>query len=346
MRKLLIVVSAVTCLLTGCLGAVEDFHFDSSISRPVLENYLSRSISFTELLHDDLNQPRNSRGVEPHDNLRLILSTKAKFIGRALMVWGRERNLPRFLQTAKPYAEALHKADSEIVLQAADFEIVTRDVETIQIPEHVLREFGQPVTNRNFRYEAMLYPDGRFVNHWGGRGSVPDMGQLETRMWFYFLTTSYIDVGIEAIHFGQVGLMDKNDPGHTGWLDMLQRVRAYARQHARRHFLICDAHTPTGGYLIFIRFPCVLWKRRISLTKASFGLVTQIPFSREAKAESLQAVGHANICLTWWSSIISAAAIQASRANRHSSGVGTRLPGLRYCRKQNEMIGYAMPGSG
>jgi len=249
MRKLLMVVTAAAYLLTGRLGAAEDFHFDASISRPVLENYLSRSISFTELLHDDLTKPRDSRGVDPRDNIRLILATKAKFVGRALMVWGREGNLATFLETAKPYAAALHKADPEIVLQAADFEIVTRGVETIQIPEHVLREFGQPVTNRNFRYEAMLYPDGRFVNHWGGRGSVPDMSQLETRMWFYFLVTSYIDVGIEAVHFGQVGLMDKHDPGHAGWLDMLGRVRAYARKHARRHFLVCDSHTPTGGYV-------------------------------------------------------------------------------------------------
>jgi len=31
------------------------------------------------------------------------------------------------------------------------------------------------------------------------------MSCLETRLWFYFLATSYIDTGIEAIHFGQVG---------------------------------------------------------------------------------------------------------------------------------------------
>lgn len=227
----------------------QDFQFDGSISRKVLENYLSRSISFTELLHDDPSKPRNNRGADPRDNMRLILDTKAKFIGRALMLWGREQNLAAFLEAAKPYAAALHKVDPEIVLQAADFEIVTHGVESIAIPEYVLREFGQPITNRNFHYEAMLYPDGRFVNHWGGRGSVPDMSQLETRMWFYFLSTGYIDVGIEAIHFGQVGLMDKNDPGHAGWQDMLSRVRAYALKHARRHFLICDAHTPTGGYV-------------------------------------------------------------------------------------------------
>jgi len=72
------------------------------MSREVLENYLSRSISFTELLHDDLTKPGNKRGVDPRDNLRLILDTKATFVGRALMVWGRENNLSEFLETAKP----------------------------------------------------------------------------------------------------------------------------------------------------------------------------------------------------------------------------------------------------
>jgi hypothetical protein len=226
-----------------------DFHFDTTISRPVLENYLSRSISFTELLHDDLNQPRDRRGVDPRDNIRLILNSKAKFIGRALMLWGQEENLSNFLQTAKPYAETLHRADPEIILQAAAFEIVTKSVETTSVPENILTEFGQPVTNRTFRYDDMLYANGHFVDHWGKGASVPDMSRLETRMWFYFLATSYIDVGIEAIHFGQVGLMDNNDPHHVGWLDMLGHVRAYAHQHARRHLLLCDAHTPTGGYV-------------------------------------------------------------------------------------------------
>lgn len=237
------------CGLCAFLSSAQEFRFDGSMSRPVLENYLSRSISFTELLHDDLTQPRNSRGVDPRDNLRLILETKTKLVGRALMVWGREKNLSAFLETAKPYAAALHQADPEILLQAAAFEIVTRGVETVSVPEPVFREFSQAVTNRTFRYDDMLYTNGRFVGHWGGNGSVPDMSRLETRMWFYYLVTSYIDVGIEAIHFGQVGLMDKNDPGHAGWLDLLGRVRAYARLHARRHFLVCDAHTPTGGYV-------------------------------------------------------------------------------------------------
>ena len=69
--------------LTSAPAFAQNFQFDGSMPRPVLESYLDRSISFTELLHDDLNEPRNRRGVDPRDNLRFVLSAKAKLIGRA-----------------------------------------------------------------------------------------------------------------------------------------------------------------------------------------------------------------------------------------------------------------------
>ena len=249
MTQRLIAVIAVGLLRWTTPAFAADFHFDSSISRVVLENYLSRSISFTELLHDDLSVARGPKGTAPRDNMRLILQSRAKFIGRALLLWGHENNLPKLLQTAKPYADALHQADPDIILEGGEFEIVTKAVESLAVPDRVLVEFDQPVAPRNFKYQDMLYSNGRFVNRWGKGGSVPDMSRLETRMWFYFLAISYIDAGIEAIHFGQVGLMDQNDPSHAGWLDMLGRVRKYAREHSRRHLVLCDAHTPTGGYV-------------------------------------------------------------------------------------------------
>jgi hypothetical protein len=226
-----------------------DLHFDTVISKTVLENYLSRSISFTELLHDDLTQPLNARGVDPHDNIRMLLQSGAKFVGRALMLWGTESNLATFLARAKPYIDTLHQSDPDLILQGAAFEIITKDVETIAVPARVFTEFGQPVVTRNFIYQNIVYANGNQVDKWGNGASVPDMSRLEARMWFFYLTTSYIDAGIEAVHFGQVSLMDQNDPGHTGWLDMLGRVRAYAKLHARRHMVLCDAHTPTGGYV-------------------------------------------------------------------------------------------------
>ncbi len=233
-------------LLCGAIpasAAAPDFRFDSTISREVLENYLSRSISFTELLHDDLKQARNARGVDPRDNIRMLVGSGAKLVGRALMMWGGENNLAARLATAKPYIDTLHSLDPDMILQAAIFEYVTRSVETLAIPPRVFAEFGQPVVTRNFKFADIIYADGRSL---GGIPSVPDMSRLEARMWFFFLATSYIDVGIEGFHFGQVGLMDQNDKGHAGWLDMLGRVRAYAHQHARRHMVICDAHTSPG----------------------------------------------------------------------------------------------------
>jgi hypothetical protein len=88
-------------LLSAVSTHGQDFQFDASISRQILENYLNRSISFAELLHDDLDEPRNKRGVDPRDHMRLILSSKAKFVGRAILVWGQEESLPDLLRTAK-----------------------------------------------------------------------------------------------------------------------------------------------------------------------------------------------------------------------------------------------------
>lgn len=220
-----------------------DYRFDSTISKQVLENYLDRSISFTELLHDDLKQARNNRGVDPRDNIRFLINTGAKYVGRAIMLWGGESNLGTFTQRAKPFIDTLHSLDPDMILEASVFEYVSSRVETIAIPPRVFTEFGLPVVTRNFKFSDIIYSDG--ISR-GGIPTVPDMNKIEARMWFYFLSTTYIDIGIEAIHFGQVGLMNHNDRNLVGWLDMMTKVRNYARKNARRHMVICNAHTSPG----------------------------------------------------------------------------------------------------
>jgi hypothetical protein len=73
------------------------------------------------------------------------------------------------------------------------------------------------------------------------------VSRSETRLWFYFLARSYIDIGCEAIHYGQAELMNGNDPKLDHWADVLAQARRYAAKHARRHFILCDAHVPGGG---------------------------------------------------------------------------------------------------
>jgi hypothetical protein len=240
-----IAVLTVTLVALSSPVQARDYHFDGSISRPVLENYLSRSITCAELLNPE--RVENALGGDTDDNLRMLTDIGAKFVGRAIYMWGDEARLPALLARGKPVAAKLHALDTDIVLQAAAFEIVTDQLDKVAIPAWVFTEFGLPVEVRHFRYRDMLYPDGHRVNHWRPGASVPDMSRLETRMWFYTLCASYIRMGVEAIHFGQVEIMDDRDPDHVHWRDMMTRVRRYAQVHARRHFLLADAHVPGGG---------------------------------------------------------------------------------------------------
>ena len=225
-------------LMTTVSAECRDYDFDGSISREVLENYLSRSITMMDLLSGVGNED---------DNIRMLKNMGAKFAGRALYVWGGESRVPNMLPRAREIAQKVHSADPEMALQAGIYEIITEDVNRVPIPEWVFTEFGLPVENRNFDYEKTLYPHGRKRDYWRRGASIPDMSQLETRLWFFYAAASYISVGIEAIHFGQVEIMDDNDRDHVHWLDMMSRVRRYAAKNARRHFVMCDAHVPSGG---------------------------------------------------------------------------------------------------
>lgn len=220
--------------------AARSFRFDGTISRQVLEQYLSRSITMEGLL--------NGRG-DLHDHIRMLKSMGAKFIGRSLCLWGGEANLLANLKRAREQAPLVHQADPDIILQACVFEIVTTQVDQVPVPDWVFAALEQPVVQRNFRYADMLYPDGRFKDHWRGGQSVPDVSQMETKLWFYFLGASFIDAGCEAIHLGQTELMNHNDKNLDHYHQVLTLIRAYAAKHARRHIVLLDSHVPSGGLL-------------------------------------------------------------------------------------------------
>jgi hypothetical protein len=164
-----------------------------------------------------------------------------------LCLWGREANLLRNLERAKPLVARVHEADPDMILQACVFEVVTKQVEQVPVPDWAFKALGREVEERNFRYTDMLYPDGRRQNQWGRYSSVPDVSRPETKLWFYFLAASYIDLGFEAIHFGQAEIMSGNDRDLAHWAEVLGLVRSYAARHARRHLVLCDAHVPSGG---------------------------------------------------------------------------------------------------
>lgn len=226
---------------------VRSYHFDENgISRAVLENYLDRSMTLSNVLI-----PREGE-TQLADDIRMIKNTGVKFVGRAILVWEQEHvlNNPEFWSKAKAIIDELHQYDSDLVFQGCLFEAVSEEVNQIEVPDWVFEAYGQIPEKRNFRYEDMLNEEGKYVDHWHKGGSVPDISRLETQMWFYFLARTYFNIGCEAFHLGQIELMAMNDPDKSNWFKLVDDIRAYARNHARRHWVILDAHTPKGGMVV------------------------------------------------------------------------------------------------
>jgi hypothetical protein len=178
----------------------------------------------------------------------MIKHIGAKFIGRALCLWNAENDFLNNVQRAQEIAPQVLAAVPDIILEACVFETVSPRVNEIAAPAWAFTAFGLQVEKRNFRYDDMIYPEGQ-RRPMGPNAQVPDESRLETQLWFYYQAVTYIDLGCEAIHFGQVEIMNNNDPGNAHWAQLLSMVRAYAATHARRHIVLCDGHTPTGGLM-------------------------------------------------------------------------------------------------
>ena len=235
---------------TSSAAKLLDYRFDETISREVLENYLERSVTMAYFLVTGKAEG-NRKYPYRQDDIRLIRNIGAKFIGRAIYRWNGEDRLndPSFWSDAKALMDKVHAFDPDVIFQGCLFETISRRVNSVKIPSWVFTDFGLPVEYRTFSYEAMLNKDGKLVNHWG-RSSVPDVTRLETQLWFYYLAGSYIKLGCEALHLGQVRLIGMADPDLKEWSRLLVRIRAYAKIHARRHLVLLDAHVPTWGMIV------------------------------------------------------------------------------------------------
>lgn len=215
------------------------FDFYGSMPRDVLNSYLSRAVTHFGIGYDNLNASRTFE-----DDLRMLVHEGAKFIGRAALIWSQSQEISEHFRFCKERAELAHKADPQFILQACVFECIgKRQVEAVKIPAYVFEAFGLAPEDRNFSYDAMLFPDGKWINQWGKDASVEDITQLESRMWIYYLATSYIDAGYEGIHFGQVCLIGRDDKDFKYWREVIGMIRAYANEHGRRRYVLFDAHT-------------------------------------------------------------------------------------------------------
>lgn len=234
------------------------FEFNGAISEEVLRNYLARSIVFSFLECDFSKEYPNF--VE--DCIQTIIYTGAKYISRAGCAWIPNGKEPAKYPHFKDIISRVHALDPDVIFEACIFETAYPCFGEFEIPAYVFEAFGLPYEKRGFRYEDMLFPDGRYIDHWEKDGSVPDMTRLETQLFFYFRGCLYIDMGFEALHYGQVLLIGETDKDYECWIKVMNMIREYAKQHARRGFVLLNAHThgiidKTGTLMFdFHCYPC------------------------------------------------------------------------------------------
>ncbi|MBQ8751761.1 MAG: hypothetical protein IJZ13_01505 [Clostridia bacterium] len=235
-----------------------DFAFDGSISKEVLCNYLGRAMTVADGLNGSPLYGSNATEGTPEFvmcNIRMILNTGVKYVGRAGCNWSPSLAAIEDLVNVKGYIDYAHSIDPDIVFEACIFECIGQSVNEIAIPAWVFEAFGLTPENRNFRFDKMRFPDGTYLNQWGNGTSVPDITQQETQMFFYFLACSYIDAGFEALHMGQVHLIGRNDSGWKCYTKLNTMIRDYAKKNARRHMVLINSHThgitDANGKLMF-----------------------------------------------------------------------------------------------
>lgn len=235
------------------------------ITSESLNNYLSRAITQAEFLCSEGLTNDGDYGTEEDE--RMLLNVSAKFIGRAIYTWNHEEFFLNdlWLENAKAKIDRMHTKDPDLLFQGAMFETVSTKVNDIAIPDWVFEAFGKQPENRNFNFDNMKNTAGKFVGQWGEGTCVPDMQREESQMWFYFMAVKYMEIGVEALHCGQVMLMSSMGDatnGYAGYRNLFSKIREAAKTKAARGTILLDAHLPNGGIVIdgghlfdFVSFP-------------------------------------------------------------------------------------------
>ncbi len=224
-------VTVVNLVKNETVNAGMDFTFNGSISEKVLNNYLSRAITYTN--------------ANSEEAIRAILNTGTKFVCRSVAEWYPSK---WFEDTHFPVYEELiakaHAVDPEIIFEGCIFETTGKDINEIKIPAWVFEAFGKEVEDRTFDHRKMLFPDGFGKNMWATGYSLPDITREETQMFIYYRACRLIDIGVESIHLGQTKQTGKNDKNNKRWTKVIHLIREYAKKNARRNYVIINSHHP------------------------------------------------------------------------------------------------------
>ncbi len=306
------------------------FDFDGSVSEATLRAYLSRAVTISTTLDTKKSYIKN-----------FILDVGAKYICRAATCWSPSASDYDTYGGQKTFINAVHRSDSDVVFEACLFECVNKKgVGSIPIPAWVFEAFEQPVEERNFDYDKMVFENGQYKDQWGTDSSVPDMTRLETMMFFYYRACKYIDTGYEALHMGQVYLMGRNDKKWEHYTELTGMIRDYASTHARRHFVFLNAHVKgiidADGYLMF---DFHMWPSRLySGEKDAEG--NEVAYVRVGHVDSIYGMSMGGLTHSGWTCKHLPYLVELDNFG-DSQSIGSRTPDTIYVWGYDEITWFA-----
>ncbi len=238
---------------------MKDYKFDGGISLEVLNNYLDRAMTFSTLC--------SNKREDFLIHKEMLLKVGVKHVARAGGFWPPSNYENENFDYLKANIDDLHASDPDIILEACIFECASEKVNKIPISERTFKEFGLKAEKRCFNLNDMVFESGYGINMFGTGTHVPDITRIETQMYFYDRACLFIDIGYEALHFGQTNLIGKNDENLACWTKVIHKIRAYAKENARRHYVLINCHFPghnfvgTDGVMLadFTAFPLCLY---------------------------------------------------------------------------------------
>lgn len=222
--------------------ASNNFYFYDSISENTILSYISRTIHWTPP-YNDVSLDRYVKRVGFDKFFSETVGAGAKMILQAENTWRDSAITPADIEKLSPVLSLTHNKDPETIFNVFIAERVNKDyVNGISIPKYVFDAFNIPTVNRNFDYDLMFNSSWPYINIWGANNSAPDITQLETQMWYYYYSTLYINAGFESIWLGQIYVTAKSDIGYTETHKLVQKIREYGSEHARRKYIIVISH--------------------------------------------------------------------------------------------------------
>ena len=227
------------CITGNSTDDAENYKIDGSVSLDVLNNYLDRAVTYCVCLGNATMYD----GKSIDEAIRFITNVGAKYVQRAAGEWYPSYDSEQYYDAVKAKLAAAHAVDPDIIFEACIFETSGVSMNDIPIPEWVFNAFGQKVQKRCFNSANTVFRNGYGVNNWENGYHIPDITRIETQMFIYYRACSFIDLGFEALHLGQVELTGKNDTDYAVYTKLIQMIRDYAKKNARRKYVLINAHS-------------------------------------------------------------------------------------------------------